>query len=49
MVNRMANNNSDSSADTIEKRFDNLYPDYDYSLESSYSEKDARKRKRIKQ
>jgi len=43
----MTNNNSDNSACTIEQRFENLYPNYDYSLESSYSEKDARKRKRI--
>jgi len=34
--------------DIIEQQFEKLYPDYDYSLESSYREKDARKRKRMK-
>jgi hypothetical protein len=48
MENSMPNNNFDNSADTIEQRFENLYPDYDYSLESSYNEKDTRKRKRMK-
>jgi len=44
----MTNNNSDHSEDTVEQRFENLYPNYDYSLESSYNEKDSRKRKRMK-
>jgi len=34
--------------DSIEQKFENLYPNYDYSLESSSNEKDARKRKRMK-
>ncbi len=45
----MTNNDSDNSVDAIEQRFENLYPNYDYSLELSHSEKDTRKRKRIKQ
>ena len=32
----------------VEQRFEDLYPQYDYSLESSYREKDSRKRKRMK-
>ncbi|MCV0431818.1 hypothetical protein [Nitrosopumilus sp.] len=32
----------------VEKQFEKLYPQYDYSLESSYHEKDLRKRKRMK-
>lgn len=43
----MSHSNSDDE-DTIEHRFENLYPSYDYSLESSSNEKDARKRKRMK-
>ena len=48
MVNYMTNNNSEHSEDTIEQRFENLYPNYDYSLKSSHNEKDTRKRKRMK-
>jgi hypothetical protein len=44
----MTNNNSDNNEDTVEQRFENLYPNYNYSLESSYNEKDTRKRKRMK-
>ncbi|MFB5632165.1 MAG: hypothetical protein ACE5Q9_02425 [Nitrosopumilus sp.] len=33
---------------SVDKRFENLYPGYDYSLESSRNEKDSRKRKRMK-
>lgn len=44
----MTNNNSGDGEDTVEQRFENLYPNYDYSLESSYNEKDSRKRKRMK-
>lgn len=42
------NDNSDHNEDAVEQRFESLYPNYDYSLESSYNEKDARKRKRMK-
>ena len=44
----MSDNNSDNNDDSIEQKFENLYPNYDYSLESSYNEKDTRKRKRMK-
>ena len=37
-----------NSEDSAEQRFESLYPNYDYSLESSHNEKDARKRKRMK-
>ena len=43
-----ANDNSEIHEDSVEKRFENLYPDYNYSLESSSNEKDSRKRKRMK-
>ncbi len=46
--NPMSDNNSDNNDDSIEQKFENLYPNYDYSLESSYNEKDTRKRKRMK-
>jgi hypothetical protein len=32
----------------IENRFEQLYPEYDYSTQSSIREKDSRKRKRMK-
>ncbi|MBC8515823.1 MAG: hypothetical protein ISR81_02025 [Nitrosopumilus sp.] len=48
MVNDNSTNNSENYEDTVDKRFENLYPDYNYSLESSYNEKDSRKRKRMK-
>jgi len=32
----------------IEQQFEKLYPQYDYSVESSWHEKDMRKRKRMK-
>ncbi|MEX0862368.1 hypothetical protein [Nitrosopumilus sp.] len=32
----------------IEKRFLNLYPEYDYSIQSSSKEKDVRKKKKMK-
>ncbi len=44
----MSDNNTDNSEETIEQQFQNLYPNYDYSLESSHNEKDTRKRKRMK-
>ncbi|HSG83739.1 MAG: hypothetical protein ACE5RS_03405 [Nitrosopumilus sp.] len=34
--------------ENIEQRFEDLYPSYDYALESSRNEKDSRKRKRMK-
>ncbi|MCV0373756.1 MAG: hypothetical protein K5793_09425 [Nitrosarchaeum sp.] len=34
--------------ESIEARFLNLYPDYDYSLNSSSKEKDIRKKKKMK-
>ncbi len=33
---------------SIETRFLNLYPDYDYSINSSSKEKDIRKKKKMK-
>ena len=39
---------SDPEKDIVEQQFEKLYPDYDYSLESSFREKDTRKRKRMK-
>lgn len=48
VVSSMTDNTSDDNEETIEQRFENLYPNYDYSLESSSNEKDARKRKRMK-
>ena len=33
---------------SIEEKFEKMYPQYDYSLESAYHEKDMRKRKRMK-
>ncbi len=33
---------------SLEQQFEKLYPQYDYSLESSSHEKDLRKRKRMK-
>ncbi len=44
----MTNNSFEYNEDSIEQRFENLYPNYDYSLESSHNEKDTRKRKRMK-
>ena len=41
-------NYSNSDENTVERQFDKLYPNYDYSLESSSHEKDLRKRKRMK-
>jgi len=41
-------NYSNSDENTVEQQFDKLYPNYDYSLESSSHEKDSRKRKRMK-
>ena len=40
--------NSDFNENDVVRRFEILYPAYDYSLESSYHEKDARKKKRMK-
>ena len=40
--------NSYNDESTIEQQFSKLYPQYDYSLESSSHEKDLRKRKRMK-
>ena len=34
--------------ESIDQKFAKLYPDYDYSLKSSFDEKDSRKRKRMK-
>ena len=34
--------------DSVEARFMNLYPDYDYSINSSSKEKDVRKKKKMK-
>jgi len=34
--------------ESIESRFLNLYPDYDYSVNSSSKEKDVRKKKKMK-
>ncbi|MGY5143599.1 MAG: hypothetical protein ACW9XH_03865 [Candidatus Nitrosopumilus sp. bin_32a] len=48
VINPMTKNNPDNVEDTIEQRFESLYPNYDYSLESSHNEKDTRKRKRMK-
>ncbi|MEK9682003.1 MAG: hypothetical protein VW081_03870 [Nitrosopumilus sp.] len=33
---------------SVDKRFENLYPGYDYSSKSSRNEKDIRRRKRMK-
>ena len=41
-------NSTINNEDTVEQQFEKLYPQYDYSLESSYHEKDMRKRKRMK-
>lgn len=41
-------NNEKNPEDDIEKRFEDLYPSYDYTLESSRNEKDSRKRKKMK-
>ncbi|WP_255348564.1 MULTISPECIES: hypothetical protein [Nitrosopumilus] len=32
----------------LEERFEQLFPDYDYSVKSSFHEKDMRKKKRMK-
>ncbi|WP_179362300.1 hypothetical protein [Nitrosopumilus oxyclinae] len=40
-----SNSNDEHS---IEEQFEKIYPQYDYSLESTYREKDMRKRKRMK-
>lgn len=40
-----SNSNNEYS---IEEQFEKIYPQYDSSLESSYREKDIRKRKRMK-
>ena len=34
--------------DGIEQRFEKLYPEYDYSLQSTSKEKDQRKKKKMK-
>jgi len=34
--------------DEIENRFEQLFPEYEYSFQSSIREKDSRKRKRMK-
>lgn len=44
----MMDNESENIEDSVNQRFENLYPNYDYTLESSYNEKDSRKRKRMK-
>ena len=44
----MTDNESENTEDSVNQRFNNLYPNYDYTLESSYNEKDSRKRKRMK-
>ena len=33
---------------SVDKRFENLYPEYDYSSKVSRNEKDIRRRKRMK-
>lgn len=47
-MNPMTDNESENTEDSVNQRFNNLYPNYDYTLESSYNEKDSRKRKRMK-
>ncbi|WP_016940278.1 hypothetical protein [Candidatus Nitrosopumilus sediminis] len=48
MSNNNSTNDSEDHEDSVEARFENLYPDYNYALESSNHEKDSRKRKRMK-
>ncbi|MFB5613779.1 MAG: hypothetical protein ACE5RI_01650 [Candidatus Nitrosomaritimum yanchengensis] len=43
----MADSNSNNE-NYIEEQFEKMYPQYDYSLESSHHEKEIRKRKRMK-
>ncbi|WP_185736599.1 hypothetical protein [Candidatus Nitrosopumilus sp. SW] len=46
--------NSDSRSENtvdeknIEEEFEHLFPEYDYSVKSSFHEKDLRKKKRMK-
>ncbi len=47
-MNFMSDSKSENTEESLDQRFENLYPDYDYSLKSSYSEKDSRKRKKMK-
>ncbi|HJJ21308.1 MAG TPA: hypothetical protein OQH57_02170 [Nitrosopumilus sp.] len=47
-MNPMSDSKSENTEESLDQRFENLYPDYDYSLKSSYSEKDSRKRKKMK-
>ncbi|MDA0756785.1 MAG: hypothetical protein O3C04_04320 [Crenarchaeota archaeon] len=44
----MADDKSENTEPSLDQRFENLYPNYDYSLESSYNEKDSRKKKKMK-
>ncbi|MDH3311761.1 MAG: hypothetical protein OEM28_01275 [Nitrosopumilus sp.] len=37
-----------SNEDGVVQRFEKLYPEYDYSLKSSFKEKDQRKKKKMK-
>lgn len=40
--------NFEAIEESVDQQFENLYPDYDYSVKSSSHEKDKRKRKRMK-
>ena len=40
--------NYNANEDGVEQRFEKLYPEYDYSLQSSSKEKDQRKKKKMK-
>ena len=44
----MTHFNYDDNEEDVTQRFERLYPNYGYSLQSSSHEKDARKRKRMK-
>lgn len=37
-----------ASEESVENRFLNLYPEYDYSIKASSKEKDVRKKKKMK-
>lgn len=40
--------NFEAIEEAVEQQFEDLYPDYDYSVKASFHEKDKRKRKRMK-
>jgi len=40
--------NYNSNECGVDQRFEKLYPEYDYSLKSSFKEKDQRKKKKMK-